>query len=148
MKGHLYAATVAKSYSRAIREWKFTGKVSNETLQKSLFELNKISHRLYTDTNLVEPSKKDSVFDEREQVDGDYVTVGFVEESVPGEHLVVDVKKSFNQGDTLELIPFIQDEKTIIADKVFSLNLNDEISRTNPGSLVKIPFEGEARRLV
>ena len=71
MKGHLYAATVAKSYSRAIREWKDRGVVSDdETLQKSMIELNKISHRLYTDTNLLEPAKKDSVFDEREQVEG------------------------------------------------------------------------------
>lgn len=146
MKGHLYAATVAKSYSRAIREWKLTGKVSQETLQKSLLELNKISHRLYTDTNLVEPSKEDSIFDEREQVEGEYVTVGFVEESVSGEHLVVDVKKAFNQGDALELIPFVQDEKIFQADQIFSLNLKDEMKRTKPGSLVKIPFNGEAKR--
>ena len=97
------------------------GKVSNETLQKSLEELTKISHRLYTDTNLVEASKKDSVFDEREQIEGQYVTVGFVEESVTGEHLVVDVKKTFNQGDALELIPLFKMKKHSSPTKYFLL---------------------------
>ncbi len=146
MKGHLYAATVAKSYSRAIREWKETGSVSRATLEKSLNELNKISHRLYTDTNLIESSKEDSIFDEREQVEGKYVTVGFVEESVPGKHLVIDVKKAFDKGDTLELIPFVSDEVSFKAKNIFTLNLKEEIERTNPGSLVKIPYSKNANR--
>ena len=146
MKGHLYAATVAKSYSRAIREWKETGSVSRATLEKSLNELNKISHRLYTDTNLIESSKEDSIFDEREQVEGKYVTVGFVEESVPGKHLVIDVKKAFDKGDTLELIPFVSDEVSFEAKNIFTLNLKEEIERTNPGSLVKIPYSENANR--
>jgi len=146
MKGHLYAATVAKSYSRAIKEWKKTGSISKETLNKSINELNKISHRLYTDTNLVEPSKEDSVFDEREQVDGDFVTVGFVEESIPGEFLVIDVKKAFHQGDSLELIPFIADEQVVKADQIFSLNLSEKVIKTNPGSLVKVPYSRAASR--
>ena len=47
---------------KVIRELLESGKdrgvVSDETLKKSVIELNKISHRLYTDTNLLEPAKK------------------------------------------------------------------------------------------
>lgn len=146
MKGHLYAATVAKSYSTAIREWKATGDISKETITDVFNELTKISHRSYTDASLIEPAGESSIFDEREQIEGEYVTVGFVEESVPGVHLVVDVKKTFSPSDKLELIPFQGVGVELIPGEIFSLNLKDEIEKTKPGSLVKIPYTGQAKR--
>ena len=146
MKGHLYAAAVAKSYSTAINEWKKSGTISKETISKGVEELTKISHRSYTDASLVAPAGDDSIFDEREQIEGQYVTVGFVEESVPGVHLVVDVKKTFLPSDKLELIPFEGKELELEPKEIFTLNLKDKISKTNPGTLVKIPFSGNASR--
>ena len=146
MKGHLYAATVSKCYSRVINEWKVTGKISPAVIQKSSEELTRISHRSYTEASLIQPAGEESVFNDRDQTEGDYVTVGFVEESVPGEYLVVDVKKAFSQGDELELIPFDNDEVVIAAKNIYSLNLKEEFSKTRPGSLVKIPFSFSADR--
>ena len=146
MKGHLYAATVSKVYSQAISEWKMSGIISKDTVINSIKELEKISNRSYTDASLIKAAGENSVFSEREQNEGDYVTVGFVEEGVPGEYLVVDVKKTFEKGDTLEIIPFSEDVIEFQADKILSLNLKEEIEKTNPGSLVKIPYSGESFR--
>ena len=56
MKGNLYAATVSKSYSEAIDEWKNLGKISKERIQLSQNELEKMSHREYTDASLINPA--------------------------------------------------------------------------------------------
>ena len=41
--------------------------------------LEKMSHREYTDASLIKPAGADSVYIDRENSEGDYVTVGHVE---------------------------------------------------------------------
>ena len=137
MKGNLYAATVSKSYSEAIEEWKETGKISKERVQLSQNELEKMGHRDYTDASLITPAGKDSVYSDRENSEGDYVTVGHVEATISGEYLIVEIKKAFNEGDTLELLPFRGAEISFEAESIQTLDEKEQIEENKARQLVK-----------
>jgi len=139
MKGHLYAATVSSNYSQALNEYRKFGVVSVATISKLSNELNKISHRDYTQASLSSPAGPDSVYDDRENFEGDYAAVGLVVDSVESEFVVIEVKKAFFKNDILEFMLFNGEVVEICADKISNLNESEEYSKTNPGTLVKIP---------
>jgi U32 family peptidase len=138
MKGHLYAATVSLNYSRALNEYRKNKKVSDETLSLLSEELNKISHRDYTTASLISPAGPDSVYEDRENSDGDYVAVGVVVDSVNGIDVIIEVKKAFFKNDTLEFMLFNGEVIEIKAEEIFNLNSSETYEKTNPGTLVKI----------
>ena len=138
MKGHLYAATIASSYSRALDEYRENKTIKESSLVKLSDELKKISHRDYTTASLMNPAGPDSVYQDRENADGDYVAVGVVVDSVDNSQVIIEVKKAFEKNDILEMMRFNGEVVEVPANEIFNLNESETYEKTNPGTLVKI----------
>lgn len=134
MKTHLYVGTVSKAYKMALDSL-MAGKF-DVNLER---ELEKMTHREYTDASLVNPAGDDSIYEKREHEETDYSFVGSILETVPGKHLLIEVRSPFYENDILEIIPFSQKEISINATPLLNV-LNERIEKTHPGMLLKLPY--------
>src|SRR5690606_36758528 len=66
MKSHLYAGTMAKVYSEALKFYEQHGHFLSDDLLRWEEELKKVSHRTYTHASLVVKAGPESIFNERE----------------------------------------------------------------------------------
>lgn len=140
MKSHLYAGTMSKVYSEALAFYKENGHFLSDQLLAWEEELKKVTHRSYEQANLVEKAGGETVFNEREHdASNNYVMVGRVVDIITGESLIIEVRNAFNQGDSLEIIPFNGQSEQIKVDEILLLN-NEQVERTRPSTLVKIPY--------
>ncbi len=150
MKSHLYAATMSKVYSEALRYYKENGHFLSDKIVEWESELKKVKHRTYAPANLVEKAATDTIFDERvHDKDSNYAIVGRVLDRANEDEIIIEVRNAFNIGDEVELIPFKGATATIKINQMRLMN-NTAIERTNPSTLVKIPFSGfcEANNIV
>ncbi len=139
MKSHLYAGTTAMAYSRALNYYKENGKLTGEVLESCYRELFKITHREYTEASLERPAGEDTIYDEREHDEREFVAVGNILEVVEGEYLTMDVRSAFHPGDTLEVLTYHDGAIDLKLD--FVLNVMGETEeRTRPGTVVRIPY--------
>lgn len=143
MKSHLYAGTMSKVYAEALAFYKEHGHFLSDKLMEWEEELKKVTHRTYAPANLVEKAGPETIFNEREHTkDGEYVMVGRVMDildSPDEQSIIIEVRNAFNTGDELEIIPFEGSVKTIKIETIKLLD-NEEITRTKPTTLVKIPY--------
>lgn len=140
MKSHLYAGTMSKVYSEALKFYAEHGHFLSDDLLKWEEELGKVSHRTYTQASLVEKAGADSIFNERENSsEGEWQMVGPVIEANPKAGIVLEVRNAFNQGDELEILPFSGDVIKVRASEIMDLSMK-ALSRTNPSTLVRIPY--------
>lgn len=140
MKSHLYAGTMSKVYSEALNYYKEHGDLLSDKLLSWEEELRKVSHRAYTEASLVTPAGKDSIFNERENnPDNEWLMVGTVVETSPESGIIIEVRNAFNQGDYLEVIPFVGEAFTLNTLEMMDLNLNP-VLRTKPSTLVRLPY--------
>ncbi|MGK0367960.1 MAG: putative protease, partial [Thermoproteota archaeon] len=140
MKSHLYAGTMSKVYKEALLEFEASGEdFTTDQLEEWDRELKKVSHRSYAAANLKEKAGKETIFDERLHVKNNYSVVGNVIEVVKDNCIIIEVKKAFETGDLIEILPFLG---KFIETKVTSITrLNNEvIERTKPSTLIKIPY--------
>jgi U32 family peptidase len=138
MKAHHYAATVSKVYSEALSFYRKNGNLISEDIFKWEAELGKIGHRAYHSGSLDKLASVESIYDERDHEESEYRVAGVVLERVPGHYLLVQVKNPFYFGDELEVLPF--EGNTITYRPSFLKNIkNEEIEKTKPGTLIKIP---------
>ena len=101
-------------------------------------ELKKISHRDYTTASLLTPAGPDSVYQDRENSEGDYAAVGVVVDQVKNDSVVIEIKKAFLKGETLEFMLFNGEIVEVVANEIYNLNESETYGKTNPGTLVKI----------
>lgn len=139
MKSHLYAGTMSKTYSEALRFYAEHGHFLSDDLVRWEEELGKVSHRAYTDASLVEKAGPDSIFNERENVETEWQMVGSVVDASPKAGIVIEVRNAFNQGDELEIIPFIGPAISVRATEIMDLAMKP-ITRTKPTTLVRLPY--------
>ena len=140
MKSLLYAGTMSKVYSEALKFYAQNGHFLSDDLLKWEFELGKVSHRAYTPASLVERAGFDSIFNERENTsDGEWQMVGSVVEASTKSGIVIEVRNAFNQGDELEILPFWGEVIRIRADEIMDLCMK-AVRRTKPTTLVRIPY--------
>lgn len=140
MKSHLYAGTMSKVYSEALKYYATHGNFLSNDLLKWEDELKKVSHRTYTKASLEEKAGPDSIFNERENSsEGEWNMVGSVVEASPKAGIVIEVRNAFNQGDTLEILPFKGHSITIQANEIMDLSMR-AIQRTKPTTLVRLPY--------
>ncbi|HLW56449.1 MAG TPA: U32 family peptidase [Bacteriovoracaceae bacterium] len=140
MKSYLYAGTMSKVYSEALNYYKEHGDLLSDKLLSWEEELRKVSHRAYTEASLVTPAGKDSIFNERENnPDNEWLMVGTVVETSPESGIIIEVRNAFNQGDYLEVIPFVGEAFTLNTLEMMDLNLNP-VLRTKPSTLVRLPY--------
>lgn len=139
MKSHLYAGTMSKVYSEAMRFYAEHGHFLSDDLLRWEEELGKVSHRAYTEASLVEKAGPDSIFNERENVETEWQMVGSVVDASSKAGIVVEVRNAFNQGDELEIIPFTGPAIQVRAAEIMDLAMKP-ITRTKPTTLVRLPF--------
>ena len=153
MKSHHYAGTVSKIYSEALKFYAQYGTKPKDQSERALFqeresswekELEKLSHRDYTQASLVEKAGADSIYDERDELVKDYVISGLVLESKESEHLLVQVRSAFRPGERLELVPFEGESISFELDDFYDIN-GAKVEKSKPGQLVKLPWLKEAR---
>lgn len=139
MKSHLYAGTMSKVYSDALKFYAEHGHFLSDKILEWESELAKVSHRAYTDASLVEKAGTDSIFNERENAEGEWQMVGSVVEANPKAGIVLEVRNAFNQGDTLEIIPFEGPAFQVVTHEIVDL-LMKPLTRTKPSTLVRLPY--------
>lgn len=139
MKSHLYAGTMSKVYSEALAYYAEHGDFLSDDMIYWESELNKVSHRDYTEASLVKPAGADSIFNERENADTEWKMVGSVVEASPKAGIVLEVRNAFNQGDTLEIIPFKGQAFSVVASEMMDISMKP-VLRTKPTTLVRLPF--------
>lgn len=140
MKSHLYAGTMSKVYSEALKYYAEHGDFLSDDLLHWEAELSKVSHRSYTQASLVEKAGTDSIFNERENAsDGEWQMVGSVIDASPKSGIVIEVRNAFNQGDELEIIPFKGPAIKILASEIMDLAMKP-VTRTKPTTLVRLPY--------
>lgn len=140
MKSHLYAGTMSKVYSEALKYYAEHGDFLSDDLLHWEAELSKVSHRSYTQASLVEKAGTESIFNERENAsDGEWQMVGSVVDASPKSGIVIEVRNAFNQSDELEIIPFKGPAIKIIANEIMDLAMKP-VTRTRPTTLVRLPY--------
>lgn len=139
MKSHHYAGSVAKTYAEALNFYEENGHFLSQQIYEWEEELKKVSHRDYTEASLVLPADESSIHHDRESLDQDYQVVGIIREQQLGDYLLVEVRSAFYPEDDLEIVPFCGKPLKIKPQTLYS-SFGQEISKTRPGSLVKIPF--------
>ncbi len=140
MKSHLYAGTMSKVYSEALSFYREHGHFLSEDLLSWESELQKVSHRSYTQASLINPAGADSIFNERENSsDSEWQMVGKVLEASPKTGIVLEVRNAFNQGDSIEILSFRGKAISITAHEITDIMMKP-VTRTRPSTLVKLPF--------
>ena len=141
MKSHLYAGTMSKIYSEALKYYAEHGNFLSDDLLYWESELSKVSHRSYTKASLIEPAGEDSIFNERENnSDAEWQMVGSVMEANPKAGIVLEVRNAFNQGDELEIIPFKGPAIKITTSEIVDIAMKP-VTRTRPSTLVRLPYQ-------
>jgi putative protease len=138
-KSHHYAGTISKVYSDALNFYKKKGHFLSEDILKWEKELQKVSHRDYTLGSLIEYARDDSVYDQREGDDTEYVICGVVLESIPEKHVLLDVKSAFGESDHLEAMIFSGDNVNFLPGKIETLS-GSRVAKTKPGSVIKMSY--------
>jgi putative protease len=140
MKSHLYAGTISKTYSEALRYYKSSGDLLSDDLIKWDNELKKVTHRTYAQANLNNKAGEETIFNEREVAKAnDYVLVGRIIDIVTDEAIIIEVRNAFNLNESIEILPFVGEAIEFNAVDIKSLK-DDRIERTKPTTLVKIPY--------
>lgn len=140
MKSHLYAGTISKTYSEALKFYKENGTLMSSDLKRWDEELKKVTHRTYAQANLLEKAGSETVFNEREvATTNDYVLVGRIIDIVEDEALIIEVRNAFNLNEKIEILPFAGEAIEFTASDIKSLS-EDTVDRTKPTTLVKVPF--------
>ncbi|MFZ9001642.1 MAG: peptidase U32 family protein [Bacteriovoracaceae bacterium] len=138
-KGPLYAGTITKVYSDALKVIKKGEELTEKLIEQWEDELKKVSHRDYTEASLVQKASNDSIYHQREESNREYDVVGLVADVVENEFIVIEVRKKFQKGETLEVLPFNGPIHELMASQLLLMD-SQEIEFTNPGGLVKVPY--------
>jgi putative protease len=144
-KSHHYAGTISKVYSEALRFYKKHGHFLSSDMLSWEEELRKVSHRDYTTGSLDVYAGSDSIYNQREHDDNEFVVSGIVLEALKDQYLLVDVKSAFHPGETLEVMPFRGATTKLPVDFLTSLS-GVALGKSKPGSVVKIPYTPGAEK--
>ena len=139
MKGHYYAGITAKVYADALKYYSLRGELPREQIIQGEKILEQISHRQYYSGNLKEESNAEgSIYQKRLKQESDYGIAGLTLESVPGSHLLIQVKNSFTMDSRLKLIPFEGAPHPLDPHSLSTLS-GKPCQKAKPGMLLKHP---------
>lgn len=144
MKGHHYVGTITKTYADALRFLSLQGNLTEDQKLKAVLELNKVTHREYSFGSLLKPADEKSVYEGRENEKGGHEVCGVILE-VKNNFMLVEVKASFDVGAQMELIPFEKSNVTFSCPSMSNV-AGESISRTKPGSLIRMPQVESAQK--
>jgi putative protease len=139
MKSVHYVSTVTKSYRHSLDDLKQNGQVGQDAFSFSMTELNKLSHRDYTEASLVTPAGDDSIYDERNYDAEEAGVVGEVVEVEQNEYILIKVRSPIETNDSLEVITF--EKSNVLLENLDVIDvLGNKMDRANPGRIIKLPF--------
>lgn len=138
-KSHHYAGTISKVYSEALSYYRIHGDFLSTDMLSWEEELRKVSHRDYTSGSLLEYAGEDSIYNQREHDDNEFVVSGIVLEACEGKHLLMEVKSAIYPGERLEVMPFRGKSEVLQVDFLQSIS-GVNLLKSKPGSVVKIPY--------
>lgn len=144
-KSHYYAGTISKVYSEALNYYKEHGDFLSEDLIRWEDELRKVSHRDYTDGSLIDHAEEDSIYNQREHDDNEFVVAGVVLETVEDSHLLLEVRSHFSPNEELEIMPFSGSVVNHKINKIETIS-GKEVLKSKPGTVVRIPYVAGASR--
>ncbi len=142
MKSNLYVATTVQAYSKALQWFKEEQHVSQQKLLELSAELEKISHRQYTEASLLTPAGPDSIYaysDRTGKHNSAYELTGTVLEVFPGEYITLLVQNPFNNQSILEILTFDGQMIMLPANDLKDVH-HQPISVAQPNRLVLLPF--------
>ncbi len=143
MKTHHYVGTISKVYSQALNQYREHGNFLSDQLENWEAELRKVGHRDYTQASLVDPAGANSIFDEREHSDNDYVVGGVVLETA-SDYTLVEIRSPFTTNDHLEVIPFQGENIIVRPDQLLDAS-GEVLPKTRPGMILKLPAIEQAQ---
>jgi U32 family peptidase len=139
MKSYNYAGGVTKAYAEALRFYQNNGSLKDAPFALWAEELAKVTHRDYTEASLIHPADKDSIYFDREHEINDYKLVGNILAVKEGQYLLMETKGKFEQGQELEIVPFVGGARKFKVEEMYRLN-GERVSVTRPSTVIKIPF--------
>ncbi len=141
MKSLYYVANTTRVYKTALEYWK-RGETPPLVLKE---ELDKISHRHYTEGFFSEKRREDTQYYETASYLRNYQYLGEVvgspEESArdsSGFLSLINIKAKFSRGEQIEIIyPDYRADQIITVDEIYSLE-DERLIETKPNSVVKL----------
>ncbi|MBF0288699.1 MAG: U32 family peptidase [SAR324 cluster bacterium] len=149
MKSNLYVATTVLAYSKALECFKKGRDVSEQKLWELSQELEKISHRQYTDASLLTPAGPDSIYaysDRTGKHNSSYEIAGTVLEVFPEEYITLLVQNPFNRQNFLEVLTF-DGQMIVLPAKEMKDVHHQPISAAQPNRIVLLPCVDNIRPL-
>ncbi|MDC1174958.1 U32 family peptidase [Bacteriovoracaceae bacterium] len=143
MKTHHYVGTISKVYSEALSHYKNNGNFLSSQLEEWERELRKVGHRDYTNASLIEKAGPDSVFNEREHMENEYVVGGVILEK-GDDYTLVEVRSPFTPNDEIEIIPFHGKNVTLQNNQLMDV-AGEVLEKTRPGMILKLPYIEQAQ---
>src|SRR3989339_763553 len=145
MKSNLYVASTTKLYSQLVKDI-LSGKLEgDDILIKYQNEFLKIPNRHYCDGNLSQYAGMDSIYNDRENEIKEYDFVGVVLEADQSDFMLVEVRRTFYEGDMLELITFEGEDITFKALHILDVRGNRQL-KSRPGTLIKMQKISQAAK--
>ena len=139
MKGHYYAGLSAKVYADALKQCSRQGNITPEQINWGERILEQVSHRQYYSGNLEGANNnQDSIYQKRLKQDSEHSIAGLVLESIPGSHLLIQVKNAFGPNSQLNLIPFDGPPLSLNTSNMSTLS-GAYFQKGRPGMLLKHP---------
>ncbi|MBF0239093.1 MAG: U32 family peptidase [SAR324 cluster bacterium] len=139
MKSNLYVATTVMSYVNGLRTVLSDHEQHHNTQWKT--ELLKVRHRGYTEASLIKPADSTSVFygDRQGYSETNFEYAGTVVDVVPDKYLVLMTQNTFEENSILEILDF-EGRLHQISTRGMQNIRNREIKKTNPNTIVLIPY--------
>jgi U32 family peptidase len=143
MKSNLYAANVARTYRQAIDhtyDQLQKGQACDESFFDSLEQqLSTVSNRRFSSGGLEKRPFGSSIAYTFNSYEKSVDFIGSITSIDKNNSILLDVKFNFKENDTLELLNFDGSTHTFTASHITDM-LDAPLSKTNPNSLVKLPW--------
>jgi U32 family peptidase len=143
MKSNLYAANISRTYRKAI-DYVYDTLKAGKTCDEAYFDeleaqLSTVSNRGFSSGGLEERPYASSIAYEFNQYEKQVDYIGSIKAVEEGQSILLDVKFSFENDDILELLTFDGNAHPFQVSDISNM-LDARLKKTNPNSLVKLPW--------
>tara|TARA_Y100000590_G_C15726565_1_gene1015451 strand:- start:1744 stop:2946 length:1203 start_codon:yes stop_codon:yes gene_type:complete len=146
MKSPLYAGTIAKVYSDALKEFEKKGTLSAEKIKHWVKELQKIPSRDFTEASLLHKADAQSVYTNHPTKNKKmkFGLAGEIIDVIENDSILVEVKSPIHGTDTLEILPF---EGEPLAFKNFQVKdmMGNSIDYAKTSTVARLPYFPQAK---
>lgn len=141
MRSILYAGVLSKTYREAIDLCLGNSAEFQKKLAHFNAELNSVPHREYMHANLIEAADHGSVLDTdsgRKEAYDEFA--GVVRKVAAGKYILIEVRSAFNEGETLELIPYQGDVISFSVASILNSLGQTRLEQAKVNTLIRLPY--------